>query len=147
MKSIFVPFLFALMAAVGNAIFVLGQKKSIAVINPFVFLLCSVALCVLLLLLATWMFPIPSPSSYFAGNWKAILLAATGLFITYLGFYLLYSRFGAGYYTLYAVISIITTSIFVGVFILKETFNIYYMLSIGAAMLTILLFFMGQQHK
>jgi drug/metabolite transporter (DMT)-like permease len=136
--------LFACIAAIGNAIFVLGQKKSVQSANPFVFLASSLSLCVIFLIIAGGFFPAPSFRTFLDTNWKACLIAASGLFITYLGFYLLYTRFGASYYTLYAVISIVTTSILVGIFLLKEPFNIYYFVSIVCAVLTIIFFFAGR---
>jgi drug/metabolite transporter (DMT)-like permease len=138
--------LFACIAAVGNAIFVFGQKKSVPSGNPFIFLASSLSLCVVFLIIAGAFFPAPSPKAFLSSNWKAGAVAAFGLFITYLGFYLLYTRFGATYYTLYAVISIVTTSILVGVFILKESFSIYYVFSIICAVLTIVFFFAGHQN-
>jgi len=137
--------LFALIAAIGNAVFVFGQKKSIPGENPFIFLACSLSLCVLFLAISTVFFPLNDVKSYLSINGRAILITGIGLFITYIGFYLLYSRFGASYYIIYAVISIITTSIIVGVLVFKDTFNIYYLLSIVTAITTIVLFFMGQQ--
>lgn len=145
MNIILRALLFALIAAVGNAIFVFGQKKSIPSANPFIFLAFSLTLCVVYLIITTLFFSLNDLKSYVAVNAKAIAITGTGLFITYVGFYLLYSRFGASYYIIYAVISIITTSIIVGVLILKETFNIYYLLSIASAILTIALFFLGQR--
>jgi len=47
-------------------------------------------------------------------------LSGVGLFLTYPGFNLLYSRYGASQYVLYAVLSIITTTIIVGIWWLKE---------------------------
>lgn len=145
MKQIFTPFLFALLAAAGNAIFVFGQKKSLPEANPFIFLACSVVLCALLLITASFISPLPVFKNFLSSNWKAIIFSAIGLFITYVGFYLLYSRFGASFYIIYAVISIVTTSILVGVVIFRETFNVYYVLSICSAFLTIVLFFIGQR--
>jgi len=102
-------------------------------------------LCVLFLVISTLFFPLNDMKSYLSINGRAILITGIGLFITYIGFYFLYSRFGASYYIIYAVISIITTSIIVGVLVFKDTFNIYYLLSIVTAITTIVLFFMGQQ--
>lgn len=145
MNGIWKAIIFACIAAIGNAVFVLGQKKSIPNTNPFIFLAFSLSLCIVFMIVAVLFFPIPSMKSYLHYNWKAISLTAAGLFITYLGFYLLYSRFGASYYIIYAVTSIVTTSILVGVVLLRETFNVYYLLSMVTAIVTIVLFFVGQQ--
>jgi drug/metabolite transporter (DMT)-like permease len=138
-------FLFAFIAAVGNAVFVYGQKKSIHTANPFIFLAFALSLCTILLVIASSFFQVPDIKNYLQQSWKAIAITSVGLFITYFGFYLLYSRFGASYYIIYAVTSIVTTSIIVGIIIFKETFNLYYVLSAIAAIATIVLFFMGQK--
>lgn len=77
-------------------------------------------------------------------NYKWIIFGGAGLVLTFTGFYLLYSRFGPSYYILYAVLSIITTSVIVGVFVLKERMNIYYALSVATAVTTIILFTIGK---
>jgi drug/metabolite transporter (DMT)-like permease len=55
----------------------------------------------------------------------------------------LYSQYGASNYILYAVLSIITTSVIVGVVIFKETFNIYHWLALLSSIITIALFTLG----
>jgi drug/metabolite transporter (DMT)-like permease len=90
-------------------------------------------------------FPVENLKSWLSANFKPILITAVGLFFTYLGFYLLYSRFGASYYTLFAVASIITTSIILAVVFFHEPFNIYHGVSVLFAFLTILFFFLGQK--
>ena|SRR6266481_304413 len=137
--------IFALIAAVGNALFVFGQKKSSVAGNPFLFLMLSLCVGILLLAIASLFFPKPNYSEYFRDNYNYILITGTGIFITYVGFYYLYAKFGASYYILYAILSIVTTSIIVGVLIFKETFNIFYLLSILSAVLTIVLFFFGKK--
>jgi drug/metabolite transporter (DMT)-like permease len=71
-------------------------------------------------------------------------LSGTGLFLTYIGFNLLYSKYGASQYVLYAVLSIITTTIIVGIFWLKEPVNVYHKIAIAAAILAVVLFSIGQ---
>jgi drug/metabolite transporter (DMT)-like permease len=78
------------------------------------------------------------------GNWKAACLSGVGLFFTFLGFNLLYSKYGASQYVLYAVISIITTTLIVGVLWLKETINVYHMIAIVLAIIAVLMFSFGQ---
>jgi len=72
-----------------------------------------------------------------------ILLAGIGIYALYIGFYVLYSRYGASYYTVYAVASILTTSVFLGCFLLKEKFNIYTGLSVLCALASISFFALG----
>jgi drug/metabolite transporter (DMT)-like permease len=100
--------------------------------------------CIVLLTIASLFFPRTNIKEYLSDNYKTILITGVGLFITYIGFYLLYSRFGASYYILYAVLSIVTTSIIVGVVYFREGFNIYYALSILSSIFTILFFYLGK---
>lgn len=144
MNIILKALLVALIAAIGNAIFVFGQKKAGVTSNPFIFLILSLSLCIVLLSISSIFFPRTNLKLFVFENYKAIVFTGLGLFITYIGFYLLYSRFGASYYTLYAVLSIVTTSIIVGVVVFKEAFNMYYLFSILSAILTIVLFFLGK---
>lgn len=147
MNSFLQALLFTLLAAVGNAMFVYGQKKSTVGSNPFLFVIMALIGCVILLAFASLAFPMDNLRSWASENIKPVLITAVGLFILYIGFYFLYSRFGASYYTLYAVLSIVTTSIIVGAIFFNEKFNIYHLGSILFAILTILFFFIGQKVK
>ena len=71
-------------------------------------------------------------------------MAGGGLFLTYLGFNLLYSRFGVSQYVLYAVLSIITTTVFVGIILLREPLNGYRIAAIVLALASIILYSLGQ---
>ena len=66
-----------------------------------------------------------------------------GFFVTFLGFFLLYSRLGASYYIVYAVLAIITTSIGVGVLVFKEPFNGYHVSALLFAIVSIVLYGIG----
>ena len=143
MKSL-LPVAFATIAAVGNALFALGQKKSTGEENGLLFVGLSALVAALL---AAFLSPLVGTfdmANTFKGNGKAVLLSGLGLFLTYLGFNLLYSRFGASQYVLYAVLSIITTTIVVGIFWLKEPVNVYQKAAIAVAVLAVLLFSIGQ---
>ena len=143
MKSL-LPIVFATIAAVGNAMFALGQKKSVGVENGLLFVGLSALVAVLFALLLAPLMGIFDVGNTLKGNWKAILLSGLGLFFTYLGFNLLYSRYGASQYVLYAVLSIITTTIIVGVFWLKEPVNVYHKVAIAIAIIAVVLFSIGQ---
>lgn len=147
MNSFLQAILFALLAAIGNAAFVYGQKKSAAGSNPFMFLVMALLTCTIMLACSSLAFPMENFRSWITQNFKPILITAAGLFITYIGFYFLYTRFGASYYILYAVLSIVTTAIIVGAIFFNEKFTIYHACSIVFAVLTILFFFIGQQVK
>jgi drug/metabolite transporter (DMT)-like permease len=79
------------------------------------------------------------------GNGKAVLLSGVGLFLTYLGFNLLYSRYGTSQYVLYAVLSIITTTILVGIYWLKEPVNVFHKVAIAMAIAAVIFFQLGSQ--
>jgi len=137
-------FLFALIAAVGNALFAAGQKKTSGIENPLLFVGLSALVCVILTF--TIIFVIHKNANFsqiLILNWIWILTSGFGLFLTYIGFNLMYSRFGTSSYVYYAVLSIITTSLIVGVFIFKERLNIYHFASIGFSLIAIILFTLG----
>lgn len=143
MKSL-LPVLFATIAAVGNALFALGQKRSSGVENGLVFVGASALVAVVLALVCAPLLGAVDPGGSLRGNVRAVLLSGSGLFLTYLGFNLLYSRYGATQYILYAVLSIITTTILVGVVWLKEPVNLYHKVAIVVAIAAVALFSIGQ---
>ncbi len=136
--------IFATIAAVGNAIFVYGQRGSQESKNPFLFMLGAVIICTLLFFVSTLTFNTEKNISYLISNWKYVLMGGFGFFVTFFGFYLLYSGYGASTYIIYAVISIITTSIGVGVFLFKEPFNLYHSLALVFSILAITFYCYGQ---
>jgi drug/metabolite transporter (DMT)-like permease len=138
------PIFFATIAAVGNALFALGQKKSVGVENGLLFVGASAVVAVLLALIFA---PLTGPfdlGNTLKENWKPLLLSGLGLFLTYFGFNLLYAKYGASQYALYAVLSIITTTIIVGIFWLKEPANIYHKIAIILSIFAVVLFSIGQ---
>ena len=143
MKSL-LPIVFATIAAVGNAMFALGQRKSAGVENGLLFVGVSALVAVLFALLCAPFVGAFDVGHTLKGHWHAVLLSGLGLFLTYLGFNLLYSRYGASQYVLYAVLSIITTTIVVGILWLKEPVNLYHKIAIGMAIAAVVLFSIGQ---
>jgi len=111
--------------------------------NGLLFVSASAMVACLLALLAS---PAVGPVSFesFRQNWGLVIVSGVGLFFTYLGFNLLYSNFGVSPYILYAVISIVTTTVIVGFLLLKEPVNAYHMAAIVAAIVTVILFSVGQ---
>lgn len=112
--------------------------------NGLLFVSLSALVAVLLSLLFAPLVGVLGIGNTVKENWKALLLSGVGLFLTYLGFNLLYSRYGASQYALYAVISIITTTIIVGMFWLKEPVNVYHKVAIAMAIIAVVLFSIGQ---
>lgn len=139
--NILPPLLFAFIAAVGNAIFAFGQKKSIGLDNTISFIVLSVAFCILFTAIAVPFFGKYDYITTFKNNWLWTCFSGLGLFMIYIGFNLLYTRYGASHYVLYAILSIFTTSILVGVFMFKESLNIYQYFSLLLSIFAIILFF------
>ncbi len=137
------PLLFATLAAIGNAVFVYGQRAAQPTPNPFLFTFAAVAVCAALFAGSALVYRSGSEAAYLSTNWKMATLSGIGFFLTFTGFFLLYTNFGAAQYTLYAVISILTTTIVVGVLILRETFNLYHMAAVVLAIAAIALFTIG----
>jgi len=137
------PIVFALLAAVGNALFVLGQKKAQPLDNAFLFIALTVVTCALLMIMAIPLFGSIGLANAIRVNRQWILLSGLGLFITFMGFNLLYGKYGASSYIIYAISSIITTSLVVGMYFLKEQFNVYHWLAFGSSLITISLYSLG----
>ena len=136
--------LFAGIAAIGNALFVFGQRKSTTANNPFIFMTGAVIVCSILFVTISTIFQNGQETSYLSSNLKSVVTSGIGFFITFIGFYLLYSQFGAVYYVVYAVLSIITTSLIVGILIFREPFNAYQAGALLLAIMAIVLFSYGQ---
>jgi drug/metabolite transporter (DMT)-like permease len=134
---------FASISAIGNALFAYGQKKSMVSANPYIFLICTLAVCTFLFLITYFFSPQIKLSAFIKHNFIWFTISGIGFFLTFIGFYFLYTRFGTSYYSLYAVLSILTTAIVVGIFIFKESFNFYHGLSLITTFLTILFFYLG----
>lgn len=144
MMKILLPIMFAAIAALGNAMFALGQKKSVGVENGVLFVGLSALIAALCALAVSPMLGIFDLGNTVKGNWRALGLSGLGLFLTYLGFNLLYSRYGVSQYALYAVLSILSTTLIVGVWWLKEPVNLYHKLAMALALAAVLLFSIGQ---
>ena len=142
--KVLLPLLFATIAAIGNAIFALGQKESAVSANGLLFVAASAGIAMLAACVCAPLTGAFDLSATFRGQLRPLVLSGGGLFLTYLGFNLLYSRFGATQYVLYAVISIITTTLFVGMFWLKEPLNGYHKFAIALALLAVVVFSIGQ---
>ena len=143
MKTL-LPIVFATIAAIGNAMFALGQKKSAGAENGMLFIGVSALIAFLLALIFAPLAGAFDIANTIKTNWRAVFLSGIGLFLTYLGFNLLYSRYGVSLYALYAVIAIITTTIIVGIWYLKEPVNTYHTIAIVLAVVAVILFSIGQ---
>ncbi len=137
------PLLFALLAAVGNGFFAFGQRKSAGVENSFVFITIALVMCVLLCMASAPFFGVVNYGATLRQNLLWAAVSGFGLFLTYIGFNMLYSQYGASSYILYAVLSIITTTVIVGALLLRESLNLYHWLAVLTALTTVGLFSYG----
>ena len=134
----------ALLAAAGNGLFAFGQRKAEVVTNPFLFILSALIVCAVAFGISMPFMPGVDGMAYLRRNWMWALVSGAGFYFTFLGFYFLYSRFGASHYALYAVLSILTTSVLVGIVLMGEKVNSFHLAAIGCALLTVILFAIGQ---
>jgi hypothetical protein len=135
---------FAGIAAVGNALFALGQTRS-GIHNGLLFVAASALIaCVLALVASPLLGRMMDTTVVFRGHGKSLLLSGAGLFLTYVGFNLLYTRFGTSPYVVYASMSILTTTVGVGYLYLRESMNQYHIGAILFAVIAIVMFSIGQ---
>ncbi|HRJ41180.1 MAG: hypothetical protein KJZ86_24630 [Caldilineaceae bacterium] len=134
----------ALLAALGNGLFAYGQRRAEVVANPFLFILSALIVCAVAFGISMPLLPGVDGVAYLRRNWPWALVSGAGFYFTFLGFYFLYSRFGASHYALYAVLSILTTSVLVGIVLMREQVNGFHLAAIGCALLTVVLFAIGQ---
>jgi drug/metabolite transporter (DMT)-like permease len=135
-SAIYKVIIYAGLAATVNAIFVFGQRSST--------MTAAVSLCAAMFIVAAIFSDNSGNVVYLKQNIGPIVISAIGFFVTFIGFYLMYSRVGAHAYTVYAVLSILTTSVFVGMVIFRELFNGYHVSSIGLAVLAVFFYGYGQ---
>lgn len=137
-------FYFALVAAIGNAMFVYGQRGSSTSDNPFFFLTVTLTVCTSLFLVSTLISKGPTTLFYVQENLWYILISGLGFYFTFVGFYWLYTQQGATSYIVYALLSILTTSIGVGLILFKEPFNRFHVISGLLAVAAIITYGIGQ---
>lgn len=135
--------LFAFLAALGNALFVYGQKKSSIGNNAFSYLAGAVFICAACFVVAALAMRTQQEGNL-SSNLITMMIGGVGIFMTLIGFYFLYSQYGAIYYVLYAVLSIITTTVGVGVFVFGESLNRYQIVALVLAISAIILFSFGK---
>ena len=96
-----------------------------------------------LLSIATIYYRTVGDTAYVSGNLTMMGISGLGFFLTFIGFFLLFTNYGASQYALYASISIVTTTLGVGVLIYREDFNIYKVAAMVLAIAAIVLFTYG----
>lgn len=138
--NIIMPLIFAFLAAVGNAVFALGQKRTVGIENSISYVVISVFFAVVFTAMVTPFFGKYNYLLTLKHNWIWALVSGFGLFLLYVSFNLLFTRYGTANYVLYAILSIFTTSVIVGVFILKETLSFQQYIALALSVISIILF-------
>jgi drug/metabolite transporter (DMT)-like permease len=135
---------FAATAALGNALFALGQRQSSGTTNSLLFVALSAGVAFALTLACAPLFGPFEPGALLRSHWRTLLFSGVGLFMTYVGFNLLYARFGTSPYVIYAALAIITTTVGVGFWYLHEPVNRYHVTAVLLAVAAIVVFSIGQ---
>jgi drug/metabolite transporter (DMT)-like permease len=136
--------LYAAIAAVGNALFAVGQRQSSGRGTGLLFVALSALVAFALAVSAAPLLGPFEPGILIRGHWRSLLLSGVGLFLTYVGFNLLYSRYGTSPYVVYAALAIITTTVGVGFLYLREPVNRYHVVAVLLAAAAIVAFAIGQ---
>lgn len=147
MMKIVLPLCFALIAAVGNALFALAQRRAAGAQNGIAMTACSVTVTVILLWCLAPMTGSLHLGELVATQGRNLLLGGFGLFGVYIGFYLMFSRFGVSPYILYAVLSILTTTVIVGLLWLKEPINGMRIGAIALAIASVILYSLSETQR
>ena len=137
-------FIFAGIAALGNALFVYGQRSASVSPNPYLYMSAAIFVCLIMFIAATLWSNQGEFSNYISSNRLPVIIGGVGFFITFVGFYLMYSRVGANSYVVYACLSILTTSVGVGMLIFREPYNHYHIIAIILAFLAVCFYGYGQ---
>lgn len=135
---------FAAIAAVGNAMFALAQRQSSGAANGLLFVALSALVAFAVSVACAPLIGPFEAGALIRSQWRSLLLSGVGLFLTYLGFNLLYSRFGASSYVVYAALAIITTTVGVGFLYLREPVNQFHVAAVLLATAAIVAFSLGQ---
>ena len=136
--------LFATIAAIGNALFALGLRHAAGFPNGLLFVAASALMAAVLAVLFAPLFGAIEIGALLRDHGRALLASACGLFLTYVGLNLLYRSFGTSPYVVYSALAIISTTVGVGFFYLKEPVNAYHVAAVLLALTAVALFSIGQ---
>lgn len=144
MKPVIGIALWALLAAIGNAIYVYGSRRAETGQSTYLFitgvLVCSAAMVAAMSVTTKQ----PDAAAMLQRTWPFMLISGLGAAVTFIGFQGLFSNYGASQYSVYAMFALLTTSIGVGALVFRENFNIYHGLAMVCALASLVFFFLGQ---
>ncbi len=137
----------ATFGALGNALFAYSQRRADSTASPFAFVTLLVSTCLVLCLVSLLFMPRVNLLTQlrYNGGWAAG--GGLGLYMTLVCFYFLFTRFGASYYALYAVIALLTTTLLVGQILLGEPINRFHVGSVCCAISAVILFTLGHSYN
>lgn len=138
------PLMLAMAAAVGNALVAIGQKKAPAPSNPFLFGSLTMGFASVVLFLFSYCYTQVPNSGFSRSHLAWATVSATGMVLLQVFLFFLYRTYGASYYSLYAVLAIVTTSVVAGIWFFEEAFTTNLALSLVFAFISI--YFLLQTH-
>ena len=136
--KIIVPISLALIAGACNIPLIYGFKKAYSQ-NPFIFA-GSFNLCSAFLFLGLSYFYGGIEQQYFTKNWPFILFATFGIFFINVLAYYLINHYGASYWMVTSLSTMLIPPIFVGYLIFKEKLNYWIIPAVICAVLTVIFF-------
>jgi len=142
MKAI-VPIMLAVLAGLCNIPLIYGFKKAYSQ-NPFIFA-GSFNLCSAFFFLSIAYLYGGIEQQYFIKNWSFILFAALGIFLINILAYHIINRYGASYWMIASLSSMLIPAIVVGYFVFKERINLWIIPSVICAVLSVIFFTMSKK--
>jgi len=142
MKAI-VPITLAVLAGACNMPLIYGFKKAYSQ-NPFIFA-GSFNLCSTFFFLSMAYLYGGIEQQYFMKNWTLILFAAVGIFIINILAYYIINLYGANYWIIASLSSMLIPAIVVGYFVFKERVNFWIIPSLICAILSVLFFTLSKK--
>ncbi len=144
MRGIGLAIAIATLGALGNALFVYGQRRAQVSEAPFVFVTLYLAMATVFCLLLIPFLPKTNVMALVTQNFMWAFWTGLGLAITMIAFYFLYTCFGATFYALYSAIAILTLTLLVGRVLLREPITLFHIGAILLAVGSVLLFTLGR---
>ena len=138
-----IPIILAILVGFCNVPFIYGFKKAYSQ-NPFIFA-GSFNLCSAFFFLSISYFYGGIEHQYITKNWHLIVLAAVGIMLINILAYYIINYYGASYWMIAALSSMLVPAIIVGYFIFKEKLNFWIIPSIICALLTIFFFTLSKE--
>jgi drug/metabolite transporter (DMT)-like permease len=142
MKAL-VPITLAVLAGLCNIPLIYGFKKAYSQ-NPFIFAGSFNLFSAFLFLSLAYLYG-GIEQQYLIKNWALILFATAGIFFVNILAYYIINRYGASYWIIASLSSMLIPAIVVGYFVFKEKVNFWIMPSIICAILSVIFFILSKR--